>query len=185
MTDVRVHRNVVLRADWGLEVASAGLYDHNLVFETGREGLQVSDAFQAFGDLRFEDNVVVNAGHDGVHISAVNGPASGLSLVRTTVVGAARAGVLLASGAGMTLDIEDLVVVDSDVALDGWGEDAVVELTGCRTTGNGVDIDRLLEGRGFVCETAPNVPTRAPAGPDQRFFTADDPWLVEGGATLP
>lgn len=184
LQNVVVTRNVVFHADWGIEVASPGIYASNLVFDTNREGFQISDAFSPISDMHFEDNVVVRPGHDGFHISTRRAVASGLVLRRNTVVGAGQAGVLVASGAGVQARLDDLLVVDSAVAFDGWGEDADLTLDDCRTTANDTDFDRLFEGQG-PCEAATVPDLTAPAGPDGLFFTNDDPWIVEGGAQLP
>ncbi len=175
--DVRVHRNVVLRADWGIEVASPGSYTHNIVIDTNREGFQVSDAFSPIADMGFADNVVLRAGHDGFHFATDHARALGLAMVRNTVIGARKAGVLVGSGAGLDLAIEDMVVIDSAVAFDGWGEDAALSVVGCRTSGNGEDFARLFDGVAS-CGSAEPVEFGPPAGPDGLFFTDDDPWLV-------
>jgi len=182
LVDVVVRRNVVLRSDWGLEVASQGLYESNLVIDTDREGVQVSDFFQPYGDMVFRDNAVLGAGEDGFHFSTKKAVASGLLLERNTVIGAGKAGLLVASDAGMELAVDQFVVVDSDRAFDGWGE-ADLTVGACRTSVADVDFARLFEGLGS-CESAASVDVSAPAGPDGLFFTADDPWLVEGGAQL-
>jgi len=182
--DVRVHRNVVLRADWGIEVASPGSYTNNVVIDTDREGFQVSDAFSPIADMTFIDNVVLRPGHDGFHLATDQARAPGLSMSRNTVIGARRAGVLVASGAGMDVAIEDMVVLDSAVAFDGWGDDASLSVERCRTAGNGEDFARIFEGVG-ACQPAAPVELDVVAGPDGLFFTDDDPWLVQGGASLP
>lgn len=185
MTDVRVHRNVVLEADWGIEVASAGEYTSNLVFDTNREGFQIADAFSPIADMRFADNVVIRAGHDGFHFSIVQERAANMTMQRNTIIEAKQAGVLVGSGEGIALAIEDVVVVGSGVAFDGWGAEADVTVSRCFTSANGSDFDRVFDDVEVVCQatTAPDV--RAPAGPDGVFFTADDPWIVDGGAQLP
>lgn len=183
LIDVRVERNVVMRADWGIEVASPGVYAHNLVLDTNREGFQVSDAFSPIGDMQLSDNVVIRPGHDGFHLATAQAEAVGMALTRGTVFGAGQAGVLVASEAGMQLELDELVVVDSAVGMDGWG-DAELQLERCWTSGNGADLDRLFEGAGRCAEaSAPDV--THPAGPDGLFFTDDDPWLLEVGARLP
>jgi hypothetical protein len=180
MQDVLVERNVVLRADWGIEVASPGVYRGNLVIDTDREGFQVSDVFSPIRDMRFEDNAVLRPGHDGFHIETSQQEATGMEMVRNTVVGARQAGLLVASTAGLALEVEDFVVLDSGAGFDGWGT-AEVTVTGCGTGGNEVDADRVLDDvSGCVPVDPPDV--SRPAGPDGLFFTADDPWLVPGGA---
>ncbi|MEO0605060.1 MAG: right-handed parallel beta-helix repeat-containing protein, partial [Myxococcota bacterium] len=166
MSDVRVHRNVVLRADWGIEVASSGEYTNNLVFDTNREGFQVADAFSPIGDMRFADNVVVGAGHDGFHFSIVQERATGMTMQRNTVVSAKQAGVLVGSGEGIALGIEDIVVVDSGVGFDGWGDDADLTVSGCLTSANDVDFDRVFDGAAASCQPVIVPDLTAPAGPD-------------------
>ncbi|MEM6928276.1 MAG: right-handed parallel beta-helix repeat-containing protein [Myxococcota bacterium] len=185
MSQVRVHRNVVLRADWGIEVASSGEYTSNLVFDTNREGFQVADAFSPIGDMRFADNVVVGAGHDGFHFSIVQARATGMTMQRNTVIGAKQAGVLVGSGEGIALDIEDIVVVDSSVGFDGWGEGADLTVADCLTSANDADFDRVFDDVATSCGAATVPDLTAPAGPDGLFLTDDDPWLVDGGARLP
>ena len=96
------------------------------------------------------------------------------------MIGAGEAGLKLASDAGMDIDIEDMVVLDSPVALDGWGE-ADITLWSCWTAGNEVDVDRLFDGMG-PCEEAVRPEGGAIVGADGLFFTEDDGWIVPGGA---
>ncbi|MEN0063336.1 MAG: right-handed parallel beta-helix repeat-containing protein [Myxococcota bacterium] len=178
LSDVRVERNVVLRSDWGIEVASPGIYRNNLVMATVREGVQVSDAFSPIRDMVFEGNVVVRPGHDGFHIATDRASAPGLKLRDNWVVGARKAGVLLGSGAGMDVTIENMVILDSAVAFDGWGDEAVVDVVDCQTSGNEEDFSRLLAEAG-PCTTAEPVDVTTIAGPDGQFFTADDPIVMQ------
>lgn len=182
LSEVVVRRNVVMRTDWGIEVASPGLYAQNLVIDSRREGFQISDAFQATGAMAFVDNTVIRPGHDGFHISTDRAVAEDMRMVRNTVIDAEEAGLLLATNLGIELDVEDLLVVGSAVAFDGWGE-ADMTLWSCRTAGNEVDFARLLEDAG-ACESADQPDRAPPAGEDGLFFTEDDPWLVVGGASL-
>lgn len=184
LSDVVVTRNVVGRADWGIEVASPGVYSHNLVFDTGREGFQVGDAFAPIGAMLFQDNAVLRPGHDGFHLATERARAQEMHLAHNTVVDAAQAGVLVASDAGIDLLIEHTVVTGSEVAFDGWGTGADLQVADCRTADNGADFDRLFAGAGR-CEGVGVPDVEQPAGPDGLFFTADDPWLVPGGARLP
>lgn len=182
LSNVRVERNVVGRADWGIEVASPGVYRNNLVFDTRREGFQVSDAFAPIGAMSFVDNVVLRPGHDGFHFAQERELAPAMRLERNTVIGAGQAGLLIAGEAGIELDVDGFVVLDSAVGFDGWGVGEVT-VDGCAVGGNGIDAQRLLEGVSGCTELGvPEV--SAPAGPDGLFFTEDDPWLMAGGAGL-
>jgi hypothetical protein len=186
MGSVWVHRNVVFRTDWGIEVASPGVYDHNLVFDTQREGFQVSDAFQAFaGPMDFEHNVVVNAGHHGVYLSAVHGSDALLTWTHTTVFGSNEAGVLLGSqdGAQLVVDLVDVALVDNAQGIDGWGAPTAT-LQDCAASGNDVVLDGVAEGLGGCARIQVSTPGGL-TGPDGLWFTADDPWVLDVGAQLP
>lgn len=183
LSEVRVHRNVVLRTDWGIEVASPGLYTNNLVIDTDREGFQVADGFAPLRDLVFVDNTALRPGHDGFHIAAENAAASGLSLERSTVIGAGEAGLLVASEGGVSMDVQDFVALAGAVGFDGWGRSEVT-VEGCGVGGNGIDMQRSL-GHVSGCTPLAVPDIRHPAGADGLFFTPDDPWLVVGGAELP
>ena len=183
LVDVVVRRNVVLNADWGIEVASPGTFANNVVLHTKREGFQISDSFSPISDMVFTDNVVIGPSHDGFHLTTEQARAPGMALVRNTVIDAGQAGVLVGSVAGIDLTIEDMVIVSSSAGFDGWGDGADLQIDGCRTADNDVDFDRLFEGLGH-CEGAARPDVTQPAGPDGLFFTADDPWLVDGGAQL-
>lgn len=182
LVDVVVRRNVVLRSDWGIEVASSGLYSENLVLDTRREGFQVSDYFSPIGSMTFLDNAVIRPGHDGFHLETSRAEAPDIRFARNSVFSAGEAGLLLATDAGAEVEIEDFAVVDSPAAFDGWGE-AQITLWSCATEGNDADFARLFEGLG-PCNptTAPDL--SQPAGDDGLFFTEDDPWRIAGGATL-
>ncbi|HHO50020.1 MAG TPA: right-handed parallel beta-helix repeat-containing protein [Deltaproteobacteria bacterium] len=183
LVDVRVEGNVVAHADWGIEVASPGVYAHNLVLDTNREGFQVGDYFSPIHDMQLSDNAVIRPGHDGFHLSTEQARATGMVLSHNTVIGAGEAGVLVGGGAGIELSLDGIVVVDSRAGLDGWGS-GDLDVRACRLAGNGVDLDRLFEGTA-TCEAAASPDVIHPAGPDGLFFTSDDPWLVPGGARLP
>lgn len=186
MGSVWVHRNVVFRTDWGIEVASPGRYDHNLVFDTQREGFQVSDAFQAFaGPMDFEHNVVLSAGHHGFYLSAVHGSDARLTLSHNTVFGSREAGVLLGSqdGAQLVVDLVDLALVGNAQGLDGWGAPTAT-LQGCAVADNDQVLDGVAEGLGDCTAIDAAVPDGL-TGPDGVWFTDDDPWVLQVGAQLP
>lgn len=174
--------NVVFDSDWGIEVASPGLYAGNAVLDTDREGFQVSDVFQPIRQMVFQDNVVIGPGHDGFHVSTDRQPAEGLVLRRNTVLGAGEAGLMVNGEAATTVVVEDLAVFGSATGFDGWGA-ATATVDGCLTGGNGVDARRNLEGVSCASGTPPDV--RRPAGPDGLWFTRDDPGYLPGGANLP
>lgn len=182
-----VHRNVVFATDWGIEVASPGEVSHNLVFETDREGFQVSDYFARIEDMVFADNAVISAGHDGIHITADNQAAGDIALVGFNAFGARKAGVLLGADESLHVEMADLVLAGNDVGLDGWGEATTASLKGCVAKGNDVDAAGALDSLSTICKAA-DLPKEIsnPAGADRVFFTEDDPWYVEGhGAKLP
>ena len=183
--EVLVHRNVVFETDWGIEVASPGLYSNNLVFDPVRNGFQVSDAFARLDGLVFVDNVVLGAPDEGFYLSAENHAAGELTIERATVIGAA--GAFQLNGA-FPIDpvLMDIAVLESGVGFDGWGESSAT-LEGCATANNEVDDDRTLNGLAKECSKAPKAGNWSkPAGKDGVFFTSDDPWLLDGvGARLP
>ncbi len=184
ISDVLVRRNVVFHTDWGIEVASPGLYEHNLVFDVDREGFQVGDFFGAIADMRFEHNAVLGVGEDGFHLSAEHFGAERLSVSHATILGAGQAGVLIAGPFGVQATLEDIVVADGPVGFDGWDQvDATID--GCSVSGLDEVDDRAMDGLA-ECGTVQVGDWSRPAGPDNVFFTADDPWVLEGvGAQLP
>lgn len=177
--EVRVVGNVVYRTDWGLEVASPGLYAGNLVLDTRREGILINDSFQPVRDLVFEDNLVVRPGHDGLNISLGSGEARGIVVRRTTVHGAREAGLKLGGEHGMEVDVEDFVAVGCAVGLDGWGA-GEARVASCALGANEADTDRNLAS--VSCDAIEAPPLDALAGPDGTWLTEDDPAWLERGA---
>jgi len=177
--EVLVEGNVVYETDWGIEVASPGRYAHNLVLDTAREGVQISDVFNPISDLVLEDNVVVRPGHDGVHITADQQRATGLELRRTTVIEAGQAGLLVGGEAGLDLVVDQLAVFDSAVGLDGWGQ-GQAQVQACTVGGNQLDADRVLADASCASADAPDA--SRPEGDDGTWLTADDAGYVSGGA---
>lgn len=182
LTDVVVRRNVVIDADWCIEVASAGVYTGNLAVDCGREGFHVSDGFQALPDMRFVDNTAIRSGDEGFQLTANRAPTGTISVEGLTVIDAGQHGVAVGGEHDVTAVFEGVVVQGAPVALDGWGQGSV-QVNGCVTADVGADFDRLFDGQA-PCDTGAAVDAVPLAGPDGLFFTADDGWLVEGGATL-
>jgi hypothetical protein len=184
MGAVVVRRNVVFHTDWGIEVASPGVYEHNLVFDVAREGFQVSDAFGGIADMRFEHNAVIGVGHDGFHLSGEHEGAKRLSVSHATILGSGQAGILLAGPMGVQATLSDIVVADGPVGFDGWQQvDATVD--GCAVSGLDEVDDRVMDGLAD-CDAVDVGDYSRPAGADNTFFTADDPWVLAGvGAQLP
>lgn len=185
--DVLLTRNIVAQADWGIEVAAPGLYSHNLVLDTRREGFMISDLFQPLQDMVFTDNLVLRPGHDGMYLSTSRSRGRALRIERSTILDAGQAGIKVSAEAGVELDIQGIVVARSAVGFDGYGdaaEQSELVVQGCRSAGNGRDFDRLFAGLAACTPTSAPTIDR-PAGPDGLFFTDDDPWVLPGGAQLP
>jgi len=181
---VTVQHNAVLGADWGLEVASPGLYAHNLVVDTEREGIQVNDSFGPVADLDFQDNGVVRAGHDGFHIAPTAGRAWGVTVLRLTVRDSRRAGVLVGGDHAAELALDDLALIGSDVALDGWGVAEALSVGLC-AVGLGDEVAaRVFEGIA-ECEEVEAAPVQSLTGPDGLLLTEDDGWIVAGRGAQP
>lgn len=180
--DVLVEGNVVFRTDWGIEVASPGRYAHNIVFDTDREGFQVSDAFGPIERMTFEDNVVVRAGHDGLHLTADRQRAGDMVVRRLTVFEARQAAVLVGGELGADLLIEDVVSVGSATGLDGWGAGGG-EVSGCSVSQNDDDVDRAFDEARCDSFDAPALGDLA--GPDGLFLTADDGYYLPGRGAQP
>ena len=179
---VVVEGNVVYDVDWGIEVASPGIYRNNLVLDSDREGFQVSDFFAPVHDMVFVDNVVVRPGHDGVHIVADAEPATALTITGMTVLGARKAGLLVAGDAGTDVVVPEMAVFDSAVAFDGYQQGAA-QVGACITGGNDLDADRALDDVSCASAAAPDW-SRV-EGPDGLWLTADDAIWVDGGALPP
>ncbi len=185
MGQVTVQHNAVLGADWGLEVASPGLYAHNLVMDTEREGVQINDGFGPVRDMVFKDNAVVRAGHDGFHIAPNTGAAERITVSRLTVRESARAGVLVGGEQTAELALDDLALLGNDMALDGWGVGDSLSVGRCAVGMGDVVDERAFSGLAD-CEELEAEPVSSLAGPDGLLLTGDDGWLVEGwGARAP
>lgn len=176
-----VRRNVVFHTHWGIELASPGLYEENLVFATESNGLHFNDVWgEGFDEVRLEDNAVIDPGEAGVRISADERPTDGLQIERTLIVGARRAGVVLAGGTSLRATIAGLHVEATDQAFEGWG-DIELDLSGCTLHDVGERADEATSPDTEGCETAISVGDLSVlSGPDLVFFTEDDPWWPQG-----
>lgn len=185
--EVVVQRNVVFATHWGIEVASPGLLADNLVFDTESNGFHLNDGWgTGLSGMELLDNVVLRPGEHGARVGADRLGADDIVVDGLTVFGAAEVGVMWAGDQGVAAALDRVVLADNDVGLDGWGT-ATLTMGQCRVDGNDLDDDRAADGATEACEDGdPGFGDLSrPAGPDGTFFTADDPWLVEGGAGLP
>lgn len=185
--DVTVTRNVIFNTNWGIEIASPGAVSGNLVFATRSNGIHVTDVWGlGLSGLILEDNVILEAGEAGIYLNATNRAWSGVALSRLTVVGARGAAIEAGGASGVEGRIDDVVLASSAVALDAWSP-MDFELERCTVHGNELDGDRDFADLAETCVAAdPGFgDLSAPAGPDGRFFTADDPWISAAGGARP
>lgn len=97
--------------------------------------------------------------------------------------GGPREAALEAGGAsGIDGLIDDVVLADAKVGLDAWSP-MELELGSCVVHGNERAGDREFARLAARCvRRDPELgDLAAPAGPDGRFFTADDPWVSGAG----
>ncbi len=83
--------------------------------------------------------------------------------------------------------LDDVVLANAAIGLDAWSPMGFA-LGKCIVHLNGLVGDREFAGLGADCvdEDPGFGDLTAPAGPDGRFFTADDPWVsAVGGARVP
>lgn len=179
--EVWVHRNVVARTDWGIEVASPGEYSQNLVFDTEREGFQISDAFQAFaGEMRFINNVSLGAGHDGFHVDTVFETEHLLIFQNNSAFASRDAGMLFGGDSPHQIQLDGMLTAGNGVGFDGWGTPQF-QGADCYTAEE-TSVDRAAAE--LECEAVSvQVPSEL-AGPDGLYFTEDDPWILGVGAAL-
>ena len=178
LTNVVVRRNVIFNVDWGIETASPGLYAHNLVLQTNRNGFHLTDGWgTGLGGAVLRDNAVVDAGHAGVYLNASEHRWEALEIDGLVVVGAGGAGLEAGGERGISGTLDDVTVVDSDVGFDAW-DPMDLELGSCLVWDNRLRDDRDWEGLADHCERVePGFGDLSePAGPDHLFFTDDDPW---------
>lgn len=184
---VTVQGNVVLATHWGIEIASPGIVRGNLVFGTKSNGIHVTDDWGlGLSGLLLEDNVVIGAGDAGIYMNATNNAWSDVTISRFTVAGAGEAAVEAGGEGGIDGTIDDVVLADSEIGLDAWSPMGFT-LSECTVHGNDLPGDRdfaSLAG-GCVNEDPAFGDLTAPAGPDGRFFTDDDPWVSESGGARP
>lgn len=185
--EVEVRRNVVFETHWGIENASPGLIANNLVFDTQSNGIHLSDSWgQGLSGMELIDNTILGAGEHGVRVGADRLGGDDIHFDGITIEGSKAAGIIWAGDMGVTSSLEQMVLANNDVGLDGWGTvDLSVE--NCQVHANGQNDDNSVAGATLTCVTgAPQFgDLDRPAGLDGTFFTDDDPWLVEGGAGLP
>ena len=181
---VEVRRNVVFHTDWGIEAASAGLFESNLVFSTRRNGLHLTDEWGAgLGGAVLRDNVVLWAGHAGAYLNATNQRWQDLEIDGLTMIGSGQAGVEVGGEQGITGTMDRVLLVDNKVGLDAW-DPVELSLGSCQVYGNDLDDDRSWSGATASCDhDDPDLGDLSiPAGPDLVFFTEDDPWRSPAGA---
>ncbi len=184
---VTVARNVVFETHWGIEVASPGWIANNLVFDTQSNGLHLNDQWgTGLSGLTVVDTVVLRAGEHGARVGADRLGAEGIVFSGFTVQGSAEGGAVWAGESGVSASLDRIVLADNEVGLDGWGT-VTLDVAACQVHGNELDDDRSADGAASGCDhERPGFgDLENPAGPDQTFFTDDDPWLVAGGAALP
>lgn len=183
---VTVAGNVVFNTNWGIEIASPGDVRGNLVFGTVAHGIHVADAWGlGLSGLILENDVIIDAGDAGIYMNATNNGWSNVALSRLTVIGASKGAIEAGGEAGIAGTIDDVVLAYSRVGLDAWSPVEVV-LSGCIVHGMEAG-DREFGALASVCvDEDPELgDLRAPAGPDGRFFTDDDPWVAASGGARP
>ena len=132
------------------------------------------------------DNVVLRAGERGIPIGTDRLGAENLFFDGLTIQGSKEAALVWAGDVGVKSTLENIVLAENGVGFDGWGT-VELDIEGCRVHGNDLDDDNSASGVAKSCASGrPGFGNLTkPAGPDGTFFTADDPWLVDGGARLP
>lgn len=183
--DVRVSRNVVFATKWGIELASPGRVTGNLVFGTRSNGIHATDGWgRGLSGLVLEDNVILDAEEAGIYLNATNHTWSEVTLSRLTVIGARQASIELGGESGIDGRIDDVLLVGSAIGLDAWSP-MDLELGACTQHQTDLAGDREVAELAASCavEDPRFGDLSAPAGPDGRFFTDDDPWRsASGGA---
>ena len=174
-----VTRNVIFHTDWGLELASPGLYAENVIFATERSGIHFNDTWgEGFAGVTVADTAVVSPGESGVRLSAdVRPTEGGLLLSRLWIVGAGRAGITAGADKTLRATLETIHIEDSRVAFEGWG---TPELTVEDCTLHGNDARASAVVAAVVAASCVQGPAVAEdiavlSGPDHVFFTDDDP----------
>lgn len=182
---VTISHNVVFKTKWGIEIASPGNIQGNLVFATRSNGIHITDQWgQGLSGLLLEDNVILNSDEAGIYLNATNHAWSDVTLSRLTIVGAREAAIEAGGDAGIDGEIDDVVLADSPIGLDAWSPMGFA-LGQCTIHGTDLAGDREFAALADGCvDIDPEFgDLSAPAGPDGRFFTDDDPWVsASGGA---
>jgi len=184
---VTVTRNVVFKTHWGIEIASPGEYSGNLVFATRSNGFHVTDEWgPGASGLTLQGDVVLNADEAGFYLDASNNPWTDVTLSRLTVVGAREAAIEAGGAGGITGVLDDVVLADAAVGLAAWSPMALA-VGACSVHDVGLAGGRDFSEAAEVCvDRDPGFgDLGAPAGPDGRFFTDDDPWISAVGGTRP
>lgn len=184
---VLVARNVVFATHWGIEVASPAEIRGNLVFATTSNGLHLTDGWGlGLSGLVIEDQVVIDAGEAGIYLNATNNHWSDVTISGLTVAGARQAAVEVGGAGGIEGSMDGLLLTDAKVGLDAWSP---MELTlgDCVVQATKLVGDRDFEALAEACvRDDPGFgDLGAPAGPDGRFFTEDDPWVSAAGGARP
>lgn len=185
--DVTVAGNVIFATHWGIEIASPGIVRGNLVFGTSSNGIHVTDEWGlGLSGLLLEDNVVIDAGDAGIYMNAENNAWSDVTIARFTVIGAGEAAIEAGGEREISGEIDDVVLANSAIGLDAWSP-MELDLGECTVHGNGMAGDRDFADLAQDCVNDDPMfgDLTAPAGPDGRFFTDDDPWIsASGGARI-
>ena len=154
--EVWVAHNVTANTDWGIEAASPGLYEHNVVLRSRRNGLQLVDAWAPGLDgLVFVDTVVLEPGENGVRIGSER--VSTEQLLFQDLIVSDPADFALMAGGDVTVVVEGVTLYATDEPTRDWGG-VTWEFS------DQSDVEQALD----ISE---------PAGPDGVFFTGDEPWM--------
>ncbi|MEZ4240566.1 MAG: right-handed parallel beta-helix repeat-containing protein [Myxococcota bacterium] len=180
VTGVVLRENVVYAAHWGLQLDSAARIEGGLVYDVRDHGVMMGGTWgDGYSGTVVEDLAVLRADGSGVYVGADEVPSRDVTVRRLTV-DASDAAVTLAGHARLSATLDDLQLTALGAALDGWGE-PTVDVSECHRQAT-----PALGPFDVACPPdAVSLDTSAPAGPDGRYFTADDPWLAaDHGAAL-
>ncbi|MFT5685072.1 MAG: hypothetical protein ACI8RZ_006018 [Myxococcota bacterium] len=181
LSGVVVRGNVVINTDWGIEVASPGLIEDNLVIGSQRNGFHITDEWGlGMSGLVMTDNAAIWTGDAGAYLNATANAWSDVTIDGFTVVGPGGAGIELGGEGGISGVLSRILVVDATVGLDAWSPMDVVVT--CHTEGVAAATARELAGVECGESDGGMVGMVGVAGADGVFFTADDPWRSGVGA---
>ncbi len=175
---VTVRDNVIFEVDWGIEVASPGRIEGNLVFDVGRNGFHLSDSWGlGLTGLELVDNAVLRPGEDGVYLGAEAQRWQDVGIDGLLVTEAGVAGVIVAASGGLEASLDRVLLVDNAVGMDGWGT-ASLSVGSCATRGNESEDSGATAGALAACAESELVTEdlEPSAGPDRLWLTDDDPW---------